>query len=202
MLLDATVARSIAVLGWGEQLAKVVGGSLRLASGMLSHDPHEASELRGIRAALQREVATSQPGSRHHSIAASAVQGLDVFLTLGPPTVTVLIPDADEIAVALRLSSRDAENREWRGELGVTARRLDAGEAVSIAIARARALDFGSDDEQAILAYTALTGRAAMRTRDAIKLLVTHGLINDATGRDAHRFLQTDQLHLLGGPEW
>ena len=41
-----------------------------------------------------------------------------------------------------------------------------------------------------------------MRTRDIIKLLVNQELIEEAAGRDGYRFLQQDNLHLLGGPEW
>jgi hypothetical protein len=73
---------------------------------------------------------------------------------------------------------------------------------VSIAIAAARDLDFASDDEQALVAYTALGHRRAIRTRDAIKLLVMHGLVEEAAGRDGYRLLQDDNLYLLGGPDW
>lgn len=66
----------------------------------------------------------------------------------------------------------------------------------------ARSLDFASDDEQALVAYTALADRTPMRTRDAIKLLVARGLVEVAAGRDGYRFLQEDDLHLLGGPAW
>jgi len=58
----------------------------------------------------------------------------------------VVMPDAAETAMALQLSSRDAHHGEWRHSLGLRARRLDTGEAVSIAIAVARGLDFASDD--------------------------------------------------------
>ena len=76
MLLDATVARSLAVLGRTDALAKAVGGSLYLAHGVLSTDPHEISKLRGTRAALQREAQSAQPGSGRHSKAISAVERL------------------------------------------------------------------------------------------------------------------------------
>jgi len=202
MLLDATVARSSAVLGWAAVLAKTVGGALYIAPGVLSTDPDERSELRGIRDALQREAQHAQPGSGRQSKAVSAVDRLDMFFALGPPTVTVLMPDPEELAMAIRLSSRDAEQRNWRAQLGLTARRLDAGEAVSIAIAAARNFDFASDDQQALIAYTALGHRAGVRTRDAIKLVVARGLVEEATARNGYRFLQDDDLHLLGGPDW
>ena len=82
------------------------------------------------------------------------------------------------------------------------ARRLDAGEAVSIGIAVTCGLDFASDDGQALIAYSALTGRSEVRTLDVIKLLVNQELIEEAVARDRYRFLQQDDLHLLGGPDW
>jgi hypothetical protein len=91
-----------------------------------------------------------------------------------------------------RLTSLEADEREWRRELGLRARRLDVGEAVSIGIAVKRGLEFASDDEQALIAYSALTGRPPVRTRDVIKLLVNQQLIEEAVGRDGYRFLQQD----------
>jgi len=132
----------------------------------------------------------------------AAVQGLDTLLHLGPPTITLLIPDSDEVRMAARLTSRQADDREWRHGLGLRARRLDTGEAVSISIAHARGIDFASDDGQALVAYTALTTRLPIRTRDVIKLLVNAGMIDEATGREGYRFLREDDLHLLGGPDW
>jgi hypothetical protein len=202
MLIDASVARSVAVLGWVEQLAQAVGGSLSIAHGVLGVDAEEPCELRGIRDALQREVAASPHGSGRYSKAVAAVHGLDLLLDLGQPTITLLIPDADEVRMAARLTSREADDREWRRFLGLRARWLDAGEAVSIAIARARGIDFASDDGQALVAYTALTTRPPIRTRDVIKLLVSVGIIDEDPGREGYRFLQEDDLHLLGGPDW
>jgi hypothetical protein len=200
MLLDASVARSMAVLGWVDRLAEAVGGSLLMAYGVLA-ESHEPSELRRIRDALHREATTSRPGSGRHSRAIAAVHELERILDV-PPTITLVIPDADEIRMAARLMSREAEPRVWRRELGLRARALDAGEAVSIAIAHARGLDFASDDGQALVAYTALTGRPATRTRDVIRLLVGRGLIEESVGRDGYRLLREDDLHLLGGPDW
>src|SRR6266542_1900884 len=48
MLLDASVARSIAVLGWVDQLAQAIGGSLRIAHGVLA-DLNEQSACCGAR---------------------------------------------------------------------------------------------------------------------------------------------------------
>jgi hypothetical protein len=104
--------------------------------------------------------------------------------------------------MAARLTSSDPEHRAWRQTLGMRARRLDAGEAVSIAITEARVLDFASDDEQALVAYAAITGRPGLRTRDVIRLLVSKGLIDEVAGSNGYRLLQEDDLHLLGGPDW
>jgi hypothetical protein len=202
MNIDASVARSVAVLGWVPQLAQAIGGSLSIAHGVLGIDSDEPSELRGIRDALQREIEASPPGSGRYSKAIAAVEGLDVLLNLGPPTITLLIPNSDEIRMAGRLTSREAGDREWRSSLGLRARRLDAGEAVSIAIAHARGLDFASDDNQALLAYTALTTRPPIRTRNVIKLLINTRTIDESAGRGGYQFLQEDDLHLLGGPDW
>jgi hypothetical protein len=202
MLIDASVARSVAVLGWIEHLAQAVGGSLAIAHGVIGIDTDEPSELRRIRDALEREINTSPHGSGRYSKAVAAVQGLDTLLHLGPPTITLLIPDSDEVRMAARLTSRQADDREWRHGLGLRARRLDTGEAVSISIAHVRGIDFASDDGQALVAYTALTTRPPIRTRDVIKLLVNAGMIDEATGREGYRFLREDDLHLLGGPDW
>jgi hypothetical protein len=188
--------------GWVHELAEAVGGSLRLAHGVLGADQEEPCELRRIRDALQREANTSHPGSGRYSKALTAVHGLDALLNFGPPRVTLLIPAADEVTMTARLTSLEADEREWRRELGLRARRLDVGEAVSIGIAVKRGLEFASDDEQALIAYSALTGRPPVRTRDVIKLLVNQQLIEEAVGRDGYRFLQQDDLHLLGGPDW
>lgn len=202
MILDASVARSIAVLGWVDPLAHALDGSLIVAHGVLGTDPDEPCELRRIRDALQREANTSRPGSGRYSKALAAVNSIDSLLRLGAPRITLLFPNADEMRMTARLTSRAVDQREWRRRLGLRARWLDSGEAVSIAIAQARGLGFASDDEQALIAYTALTGRPPLRTRDVIQLLVSKGVIEETEGRSGYHFLQEDDLHRLGGPDW
>lgn len=188
------------MLGWVEHLKRVEGEALCIAHGVLA-EPDEHSELRGIRDALQREARLSNAGSGRCSKALAAA--LDIDGLLGPPpAIPLAIPDVDEMRMAVRLNSPDPCQREWRRVLGLRARRLDAGEAVSIAIAQARGLDFASDDEQALVAYTALTGRPGLRTRDVIQLLVGHGAIEECVGRQGYQLLRGDDLHLLGGPDW
>ena len=202
MLIDASVARSFAVLGWTEALADALGGSLFVAHGILGLHPGEPSELLGIRNALQREATTSGLGSGRSSKALAAVHGLDHTLSLGPPVIQVLVPDTEETELAARLISPEPTHRDWRRGLGLKARRLDAGEAVSIAIAHHRRLGFASDDEQALIAFTAITRRSPSRTLDLIKILVASGTLDEDEAREAYRFLQEDDLHLLGGPDW
>lgn len=124
------------MLGWMDQLAHAIGGSVQVAHGVLAK-PTEPSELQRIRDALQREANLSHPGSGRYSRALAAVHELDQLLKL-PPTITLMYPNAGEIRMAARLTSREPDERAWRRELGLRARRLDAGEAVSIAIAQAR----------------------------------------------------------------
>jgi hypothetical protein len=203
MLLDASVARSVAVLGWIDEAAQAVGGSLRVAHGVLGADADEPCEMKSIRDGLQRQVDASRPGSGRYSKAVSAVLGLDTLIGMGPPRVTLIMPDAEATALALRLMSMEEDARAWRREkLGMRARRLDAGESISIGIAVTSSIDCALDDEQALIAYKALTGKPEIRTCDVIKLLVSQGLIDEAVGRERYRFLQEDNLHLLGGPDW
>jgi hypothetical protein len=200
MLIDASVARSIAVLGWIGHLNRALDGVLQIAHGVLA-EPNEQSELRRIRDALRREADASRPGSGRHSKALAATLEIDRLLG-PPPRIALAFPSTDEVRMATRLVSPDPDQREWRRTLGLRARRLDTGEAVSIAIAHARGLGFASDDGQALVAYAALTGRPAVRTLDIIQLLVTQGFVDKAVGREGYRYLREDDLHLLGGPDW
>jgi hypothetical protein len=200
MIVDASVARSIAVLGWVDHLEQALDGELQIAHGVLA-EPDEPSELKRIREALQREANQSRPGSGRHSKAVAAAHDIDRLLG-PPPKIALAFPNADEARMAARLTSPDPAQRAWRSTLGLRARRLGAGEAVSIAIAQARGLDFASDDGQALVAYHALTGRSAVRTLDIIQLLVSRALIDEAVGRNGYRLLREDDLHLLGGPDW
>jgi hypothetical protein len=200
VLLDASVARSITVLGWLDHLAEALDEPAQIAHGVLA-GPYEPCELRRIRDALQRQADASYPGSGRQSRAVAAVLELDKLLDL-PATLTVLQPDADETQTAVRLTSSDPDDKKWRTSFGLRARRLDAGEAISIAIAHARGLEFASDDGQALVAYTGLTERTAARTLDIVRLLVKRGMVEESAAREGYRLLREDDLHLLGGPDW
>lgn len=202
MVIDASVARSFAVLGWVERLADAVDGSLLLAHGIAGLTPNESCELRGIRDALEREAMRSTPGSGRASRAIAAMHGIDQLLALGPLTVRVLVPTTAEVELVARLTSAEAIHRAWRHELGMRARRLDVGESVSIAVAHHRNLAFATDDEQALIAFGGLTGRVAFRTSDLLKLLADGGRVDEREAKAAYRSLQEDDLHSLGGPAW
>src|SRR5207244_4464341 len=82
--------------------------------------------------------------------------------------LTVLALNPDELEMAIQLQSRRSEDRAWRQSLGAKSRRLDAGESASIAIAAHRSLAFASDDEDALILWTALTSSPGHRTRDLL----------------------------------
>jgi predicted nucleic acid-binding protein len=82
----------------------------------------------------------------------------------------------------------------------VRARRLDAGEAVSIAIATSRGLAFASDDDDARLAYLALGGPSHAWTLDLIQNAVSSGLLDEATARAAYESLR--RQHRFWGMPW
>jgi hypothetical protein len=202
MMVDASVARSFAVIGWTSCLLQVCGGKILVADGVHGRCPDDPSELRNIRMALQRQVEQAQPGSGLASRAVAAVHGLDELLALDPGKLTVLPLCYAEVELAIRLQSRRPNDRAWRQSLGAKARRLDAGESASIAIAASRRLAFASDDEDALLLWMALTSSAGHRTRDLLWQLVGSRAVPEDDARDAYRTLQTDDLHNLGGPPW
>ncbi len=95
-----------------------------------------------------------------------------------------------------------AVDRAWRHSLGAKARRLDAGESPSIAIAVTRSRAFASDDDDALTLWEALSGAPGCRTRDLLHKLVSKAVVAEQETRDVHHLLQTDDLHILGGPPW
>jgi hypothetical protein len=202
MLVDASVARSFAVLGWTQQLLVATGGPINLAEGVHGVHPDDPSELRGIRSALQRQAEQAGLGSGVAGRALAAVQGLDELLSLGLSELAVVTLEKDELQLAVRLQSRRLEDREWRHSMGAKSRRLDAGESASIAIAATRSLAFASDDEDALTLWTALTGSAGLRTHDLLWRVVRCGAVGEGEAKTAYLVLQTDDLHNLGGPAW
>ena len=178
------------------------GGTVLVADGVHGAGPDDPSELRRIRTALWREADQAGLGSGLASRALAAVQGLDQLLALSPDQLSVLTLDDDELKLAVRLQSRRLEDREWRRSLGAKARRVDAGESASIAIAATRSLELASDDEDALIVWEALTGAPGRRTRDLLWQLVTDEVVDEDDARAVHHLLQSDDLHNLGGPAW
>lgn len=202
MLVDASAARSFAVVGWTRYLLELSGGTILVADGVHGAEPDDPSELRRIRRALQREADDAGLGSGRSSRALSAVQGLDELLALDSSGLTVLTLSGDEVELAVRLQSRRPEDRAWRHSFGAKARRLDAGESASIAIALTRSRGFASDDDDALILWEALSGAPGWRTRDLLHKLVSKGVVAEQEARDVYHLLQTDDLHDLGGPPW
>src|SRR5580658_3325462 len=187
MLVDASVARSFAVVGWTRHLVRVAGGTVLIADGVHGAHVDDPSELRRIRDAIRRQADQAGLGSGLASRALAAVHGLDQLLALGSDELSVLMLDGSELDLAVRLQSRRPEDREWRRSLGVKARRLDAGESASIAIAAARSLGFASDDEDALVLWEALTGSPGKRTRDLFWQLVDDGVVIEHDAREAYK---------------
>lgn len=202
MLVDASVARSFAVVGWTQQLLEVTGGTILVADTVHGLCPDDPSELRRIRNALQRQAEDAGLGSGRAGRALAAVQGLDQLFTLTSDELTVLTLEDGELELAVRLQSRRPKDRTWRHSMGAKARRLDAGESASIAIAATRSLAFASDDEDALILWEALSGTPGRRTRDLLWQLVTDDSVAEPDAREVYRVLQSDDLHNLGGPPW
>lgn len=186
MLADASVARNFAVLGWIDELVALAGGTLYIAHGVLGLGPDEAGEIERIRAAFDNESVRS-PGSSAASAATAALVGLDDLIGRRSRDLTVVLPTPAEIAVAIRL--QDPMEGAWRQSLGVRARRLDAGEAVSIGIATARGFTFASDDDDGRAAYLALGGTSHLWTLDLIQEAVAKAFLTEDDAREGYRLL-------------
>lgn len=197
MLADASVLRNFAILGWLDQLVALVGGTVYVAHGVMGLAHDEPGEIERIRNSFEQE-SLRHPGSPAAIAATVALVGLDALLIRRSHDITVLSPTLNELAVAVRL--QDREERAWRQELGVRARRLDAGEAVSIAIATSRGLAFASDDDDARLAYLALGGQDHAWTLDLIQKAVSSGLLHEPSARTAYESLR--QQHRFWGMPW
>ena len=162
----------------------------------------EPSELRNIRDALLRQAQDAGLGSGLSSRALAAAQGLDELLAQDPAKLTVLRLEPAELQVAVRLQSRRPDDRDWRHSMGARSRRLDVGEAASIAIAANRSQAFASDDEDALVLWHYLTGTSGLRTRDLLLQLADADFVSHDDTRYCYKLLQTDDLHNLGGPPW
>ncbi len=80
------------------------------------------------------------------------------------------------------------------------ARRLDAGEAVSLAICVSRNEAFGCDDKDARIAYQSLEGRECLTTLDLARLGVERGLLSQDQARTEYEKLRS--VYRFFGPPW
>jgi predicted nucleic acid-binding protein len=80
------------------------------------------------------------------------------------------------------------------------ARRLDTGEAVSVAICVSRNEEFGCDDEDGRIAYVALGGQQCPSTLDLLKVAVRRGLLSQDEARAGYEKLRG--AHRFFGPPW
>lgn len=197
MIADASVLRNFAILGWLDQLVVLAGGTVHVAHGVMGLGNDEPGEIERIRSSFEEE-SLRHPASPAATAATVALVGLDDLLRRRSHDITVLSPTVDELAVAVRL--QDREERAWRQQLGVRARRLDTGEAVSIAIATSRGLAFASDDDDARLAYLALGGPSHAWTLDLIQSAVSTGVLDEATARAGYERLR--QQYRFWGLPW
>jgi hypothetical protein len=190
MLTDTSVVRNFAVLGWTDELLHLSGEAIRLAEGVIGATEDEPGELEAAKVFWDQQATGARLGSREQAAAIEAAEGLASLLARRSSHVEVMTPTAEEAALALRLQDRD--ERAWRQSLGVRARRLDLGEAVSVAIAASRSLAFASDDADGARAYQALGGSDHYWTLDLIRRAVAEGSVTEAQGRAGYERLIRD----------
>ena len=199
MLVDTSVARNFAIAGWIDELCALSGGVVRVAQGVLGVDPEEPGELDRARVFFERQTRLHPAGSPDYTRALVAQMGLEQLIArTSSGHLEVVVPTPQELRTAVQLT--EPGSRSWRQALGMRARRLDAGEAVSIAIAVARGESFGCDDEDACIAYGALGGIECLSTLDLVQRAVTHGLLSEDAARDGYERLRSE--YRFFGPTW
>lgn len=174
MLVDTSVARNFAIAGWIHQLSSLGEGVIRLAQGVLGVDDEEPGELDRARQFFERQTRTNPNGSPEYTRGLLAAMRLDELISRRGDDLEVVVPTPAELDVAIRL--QDPDQRAWREGLGMRARRLDAGEAVSVAIAVSRQESLGCDEEDGRRAYAALGGSESLSTLDLVRRAVERKL--------------------------
>lgn len=196
--MDTSVARNFAIAGWTDALATLSQGTIRVAHGVLGLGPEEPGELDRARDFFERQTRTHPAGSAEYTHALVALRQLEDLISRRSRQVEVVVPAAAELRLAMRLQA--PHEREWRKGLGMRARRLDAGEAVSIAICVGRNEAFGSDDEDACIAYKALGGVESLSTLDLVQRAVQMGLLPEHEARREYEKLRG--TYRFFGPPW
>jgi predicted nucleic acid-binding protein len=198
MLADTSVARNFAIAGWTQVLVALSHGKCRVAHGVLGIGPDEIGELDRARDFFERQTRIYPVGSAEYTYALVAVVQLENLISARSTNLEVVSPTDGELALAIRLQA--TEERAWRRSLGMRARRLDAGEAVSLAICVSRDEEFGCDDEDARIAYQALRGRASYSTLDLVKTAVQNGLL--ARDEAMTEYEKLRRAYRFFGPPW
>jgi hypothetical protein len=198
LLVDTSVARNFALAGWTDHLVTLSRGVIRVAQGVLGVGPDEPGELDRAKEFFERQTRTHPVGSHEYTNNLMAVMGLENLISRRSTTLEVVVPTEQELRLAVRLQAR--EDREWRTSLGMRARRLDAGEAVSVAICVSRNDGFGCDDEDGRVAYLALGGQQCLSTLDLLKLAVHRGLLLRGEARAGYERLRG--AYRFFGPPW
>lgn len=173
VIIDATVYRSMGVLGLGSALLDI----WTCVTIDTIFDPPDGGELGGIASSIRGEVERLQHGSASSSLWSEALDGLDSLATqlAGRP---ILRPTDDETDLAQLLASKNDTARSWRLERGIGVRRIDTGEAVCIAVAMSRGLRFATDDRPAAAAFELLTSATALSSFDALDQMHILGLLD------------------------
>lgn len=197
LISDTSVVRNFSILGWGQHLAAVSGGKIVVVHGVLGLDADESGELDVIAKALGDE-ANEAPGSRSSTLALMAQHNLDALLLRRGELFEILVPTEEEVHLAVRLQDRG--ERDWRAEMGMRARRLDSGEAISIAAAVGRQTPFASDDGSGRTAYLALGGSDFFWSLDLMQRCIEEGLLDEGEARDGYERLRND--YRFWGPPW
>lgn len=199
MLVDTSVARNFAIAGWIDQLRALGGGIVRVAQGVLGVDPGEPGELDRAREFFERQTRLHPAGSPDYTRALVARIGLEQLIARrSSGDLEVVVPTPQELGTAIQLT--EPQHRSWRQTLGMRARRLDAGEGVSIAIAVARKEAFGCDDQDARVAYRALGGIECLSTLDLVRRAVSAGLLSEDMARNGYEQLRSE--YRFFGPAW
>ncbi|HWP56929.1 MAG TPA: hypothetical protein VNL14_03460 [Candidatus Acidoferrales bacterium] len=198
MLVDTSVARNFAVIGWTDHLVRVSDGAIRVAHGILGLGPEEPGELDRAREFFERQTGIHPAGSPEYASAVAAMAGLENLISRRSRSLEVVIPSPEELKMAIRLQAR--EEREWRRSLGMKARRLHSGEAVSVAICVSRSEAFACDEQDARIAYEALGGKQWFSTLDLLRLAVRRGLLHENEARSGYEKLRAS--YRFYGPPW
>lgn len=198
MLVDTSVARNFAIVDWRDELRSLGGGHIRVAQGVLGVGPEEPGELDGARDFFERETRRHAAGSPEYTRGLVAVMGLEALIASRSSRLEVVVPSPPELNMAIRL--QDPDEREWRASLGMKARRLDAGEAVSVAIAVSRSEALACDDEDGQVAYKALGGAECRSTLDLVELAVEEGLLPEDEAHERYETLRQD--YRFFAPPW